>query len=86
MLTHSNCIKRTKCKKMVTFLMLLKGLFTLTEATETETQIFFPSRMGYIGPYGSVHMETCGKGNSNPQGLIQSILSVAVAAVSVNKP
>ena len=43
-----------------------KGLFTLTAATATETQIFFPSRMGYIGPYGSVHMETCGKGNGNP--------------------
>ena len=23
-------------------------------------------RMGYIGLYGSVHMETCGKGNINP--------------------
>ena len=23
-------------------------------------------RMGYIGPYGSVHMETCDKGNFNP--------------------
>ena len=23
-------------------------------------------RMGYIGVYGSVHMETCGKGNINP--------------------
>ena len=44
----------------------LKGLFTLTAATATETQIFFPSRMGYIEPYRSVHMETCGKGNSNP--------------------
>ena len=55
-------------------------------ATATETQIFFPSRMGYIGPYGSVHMETCDKGKGNPKGTIQSILSVAVAAVSVNKP
>ena len=63
-----------------------EGLFTLTAATATETQIFFSSRMGYIGPHGSVHTETCGKGNSNPSGLIQTILSVAVAAVSVNEP
>ena len=43
-------------------------------------------RMGYIGPYGSVHMETCGKGKGNPSGPIQSILSIVVAAVSVNEP
>ena len=43
-------------------------------------------RMDYIGLYGSVHMETCGKGNINPLGPIQSILSVAVAVVSVNEP
>ena len=43
-----------------------KGLFTLTAAMATETQIFFPSRMGYIGPHGSVHTETSGKGNGNP--------------------
>ena len=53
-------------------------------ATATETQLFFPSRMGYIGSYGSVHMETCSKGNGNPQGPIQSIISVAIAAVSVS--
>ena len=50
-----------------------KGSFTLTAATATETQIFFPSRKGYIGPYGSVHMETCGKGISNQKGPIRSI-------------
>ena len=33
----------------------------LTAATAMETQIFFPSRMGYIGPCGSVHMETCSR-------------------------
>ena len=27
--------------------------------------ICFPSRMGYIGAYGSVHTETCSKGNGN---------------------
>ena len=64
----------------------IKGLFTLTAAKAMETQIFFLSRMGYIGPYGSVHMETCGKGNGNPEGPIQSILSVAVATVCVNEP
>ena len=61
-----------------------KALFTLTAATAMETQIFFLSQMGYIGPYGSVHMETCGKGNGNPQGPIQSIISVAVAAVKAS--
>ena len=35
-------------------------------ATAIETQIFFISPMGYIGPYGSVHMETCGNSNNNP--------------------
>ena len=51
-----------------------------------ETQIFFISRMGYIGPDGSVQIETCGNSNGNPLGPIQSILSVAVAADSVNEP
>ena len=54
----------------------IKGLFTLTAAKAMETQIFFLSRMGYIGPHGSVYMENCSKGNGNPWGLIQSILSL----------
>ena len=66
----------------MTRMSLPKGLFTLTAAVATETQLFF-SRMGYIGLHGSVHMETCG--NSNPRGPIQPILSIAVAAVSVNE-
>ena len=31
-------------------------------------------------------METCGNGNGNPWGSIQSVLSVAVDTVSVNEP
>ena len=76
----------TNYTKFVTLQLKALGSFTLTAATATETQIFFPSRIGYIGPYGSVHMETCSKGNSNRQGPIQSNLYVAVAAVSVNEP
>ena len=43
-------------------------------------------RENSIGPYGSVYMEICGNSNGKPWGPIQSILSVTVAAVSVNEP
>ena len=35
---------------------LAEVLFTPTAVTATETQIFLIFRMGYIGPYGSVHI------------------------------
>ena len=40
-----------------------KGSFTLSCGNGNGKLNIFPSRMGYIGPDGSVHMETCGNGN-----------------------
>ena len=45
------------------FNYLLKGLFTLTTIM---TMVRATEEMGYIVPHGSVHMETCRKGNGNP--------------------
>ena len=47
-------------------------------------EIFFPSRMGNIGLYGAVHMETCGKGNSKGV-VINWVLCPIVMAMATTK-
>ena len=42
----------------------LRLIHTAT-ATATESNFFFPSRMGYIGSSGSVHTGSCCNGNDN---------------------
>ena len=46
--------------------------------------IFFPSRMGNIGLYGAVHMDTCGKGNSKGV-IINWVLCPIVTATATTK-
>ena len=59
---------------------MAKGSFTLAAAKE----IFFPSRMGNIGLYGAVHMETCSKGNSKGV-IINWVLCPIVMAMATTK-
>ena len=47
-------------------------------------EIFFPSRMGNIGLYETVHMETCDKGNSKFV-IINWVLCPIVMAMAMTK-
>ena len=47
-------------------------------------EFFCPSRMGNIGIYGAVHMETCGKGNSKGV-IINWVLYPIVTATATTK-
>ena len=67
-------------------LSIIKACSHWLRQRQRKFKYFFPSRMGYVEPYESVHMETCNKGKGNPWGQIQTILSIAVAVVSVNEP